>query len=76
MLLDGTLTEYDRLGDGRADYSTKHRRHGVNVQVVTDPTGHLLWISPALPGRVPRPDLPSLRPNGSLSPHPSGHPDL
>jgi hypothetical protein len=38
--------------DGRADYSHKHRRHGVNVQVVTDPVGRLLWISPALPGRA------------------------
>ncbi|KOG26927.1 transposase family protein, partial [Streptomyces viridochromogenes] len=26
--------------------------HGVNVQVVADPTGNLLWISPALPGRT------------------------
>jgi hypothetical protein len=24
----------------------------VNVQVVTDPAGRLLWISPALPGRA------------------------
>ncbi|CAL9424646.1 hypothetical protein SUDANB6_01923 [Streptomyces sp. enrichment culture] len=24
----------------------------MNVQVVTDPTGRLLWISPALPGRT------------------------
>ncbi|MGJ5748616.1 DDE superfamily endonuclease [Streptomyces puniciscabiei] len=52
VLLDGTLSECDRLGDGRADYSHKHRRHGVNVQVVTDPVGQLLWISPALPGRA------------------------
>jgi hypothetical protein len=52
VLLDGTLSECDRLGDGRADYSHKHRRHGVNVQVVTDPEGQLLWISPALPGRA------------------------
>ncbi|CAM5732616.1 IS5/IS1182 family transposase [Streptomyces hirsutus] len=52
VLLDGTLAECDRVGDGRADHSHKHRRHGVNVQVVTDPTGHVLWISPALPGRV------------------------
>ncbi|MBK3586176.1 transposase family protein [Streptomyces sp. MBT57] len=51
VLLDGTLTECDRVGDGRADYSHKHRRHGVNVQVVTDPVGQVLWISPALPGR-------------------------
>ncbi|MEU1694194.1 transposase family protein [Streptomyces hirsutus] len=52
VLLDGTLAECDRVGDGRADHSHKHRRHGVNVQVVTAPTGHVLWISPALPGRV------------------------
>lgn len=52
VLLDGTLAEYDRVGDSRADYSHKHRRHGVNVQVVTDPAGRLLWISPALPGRA------------------------
>ncbi|SCE09543.1 DDE superfamily endonuclease [Streptomyces sp. SolWspMP-5a-2] len=50
VLLDGTLAESDRVGDGRADYSHKHRRHGVNVQVVTDPVGKILWISPALPG--------------------------
>lgn len=49
VLLDGTLAECDRVGDGRADYSHKHRRHGVNVQVVTDPTGQVLWIPPALP---------------------------
>lgn len=50
--LDGTLAECDLTGDGRADYSHKHRLHGVNVQVVTDPAGRLLRISPALPGRA------------------------
>lgn len=34
VLLDGTLAECDRVGDGRADCSPKHKRHGVNVQVV------------------------------------------
>ena len=29
VLLDGTLAECDRAGDGRADSSTKHKRHGV-----------------------------------------------
>ncbi|MBM7443153.1 hypothetical protein JOC24_006601 [Streptomyces sp. HB132] len=52
VLLDGILAECDRVGDGRADYSHKHRRHGVNVQVVTDPGGRLLWLSPAPPGRT------------------------
>jgi hypothetical protein len=58
VLLDGTLAECDRVGDSRADFSQKHRRHGVNVQVVADPAGNLLWMSPALPGRThdsPRP---------------------
>ena len=28
VLLDGTLAECDRDGDGKADYSSKHKRHG------------------------------------------------
>ncbi|KOX32999.1 MULTISPECIES: IS5/IS1182 family transposase [unclassified Streptomyces] len=52
VLLDGTLAECDRVGDSRVDFSQKHRRHGVNVQVVADPAGKLLWIPPALPGRT------------------------
>ncbi len=32
VLPDGTLAECDRVGDGRTDYSDKHRRHGVNAQ--------------------------------------------
>ncbi|RPK82124.1 MULTISPECIES: transposase [Streptomyces] len=51
VLLDVTLAECDLVGDGRADYSHKHRRHGVNVQVVTDLFGQVLWISPVLAGR-------------------------
>lgn len=41
-LLDGTLDECDRVGDGRADYSSKCKRNGVNVQVLTDPAGEIL----------------------------------
>ncbi|MGW4724044.1 transposase family protein [Streptomyces sp. NPDC004291] len=52
VLPDGTPAECDRAGDGRADYSHKHRRHGMNMRVVTDPGGRLLWLSPALPGRT------------------------
>ncbi|CAL9668443.1 hypothetical protein SUDANB176_07342 [Streptomyces sp. enrichment culture] len=52
VLVDGTLAACDRVGDGRADHSSKHKRHGVNVQVVTDPAGEILWFSPALPGRT------------------------
>ena len=62
VLLDGTLGECDRFGDSRADCSAKHRRHGVNVQVLTDPAGELPWISPALPGRTH--DLTAAVPTG------------
>ncbi|WP_456154781.1 transposase family protein [Streptomyces chartreusis] len=50
--LDGTLAECDRVGDSRADSLGKHRKHGVNLQVITAPDGTLVWISPALTGRV------------------------
>ncbi|OQD51797.1 hypothetical protein BM536_037945 [Streptomyces phaeoluteigriseus] len=36
----------------RADYSGKHRRHGVNLQVATAADGTLVWISPLVPGRT------------------------
>ncbi|GAA3596810.1 transposase family protein [Streptomyces osmaniensis] len=64
VLLDGTLAECDRVGDSRADFSRKHRRHGVNVQVVADPAGKLLWISPTLPGRTH--DLTAARTHGII----------
>src|SRR5690606_13414536 len=51
VILDGTLIATDRLsgaGD-RLFYPGKHRRHGVNVQFLTDPHGELIWASPALP---------------------------
>ncbi|MCX4817966.1 transposase [Streptomyces sp. NBC_01239] len=52
VLQDGTRAECDRVGHSRADFSQKHRRHGMNVQVATGPDGRLPWISPALPGRA------------------------
>lgn len=56
VLLDGTLAECDRVGDSRAHFGQKHRRHDVNVQVIADPGGKLLWDSPALVGRTRLPD--------------------
>jgi hypothetical protein len=54
VILDGTLLLIDRVamtsGRDRPYYSGKHKAHGVNVQVITDPTGRLIWASPALPG--------------------------
>ena len=51
VLVDGTIAECNRVGDGRADYSGKARCHGVNIQAITDPSGRLIWYSPVLPGR-------------------------
>lgn len=52
VLLDGTLLPIDRIAADRPFYSGKHKKHGMNVQVLTDPFGRLLWASPALPGAV------------------------
>lgn len=52
VLLDGTLLPIDRIAADRPFYSGKHKKHGMNVQVIADPLGRLLWASPALPGAV------------------------
>jgi DDE superfamily endonuclease len=49
-ILDGTLIPIDRVADQKPYYSGKHRRHGVNVQVIADPADRLVWASAALPG--------------------------
>ncbi len=49
-ILDGTLVAIDRVRDQKPYYSGKHRCDGVNVQVLADPAGRLIWVSPALPG--------------------------
>ncbi len=67
VLLNGTLAECDRVGDSLADFSHKHRRYGVNVQVVADPVGELLVDLAHAARAHPRPDR---------SPHPPHHPDL
>ncbi len=52
LLLDGTLLPIDRIAADRPFYSGKHKRYGMNVQVIAAPFGRLLWASPALPGAV------------------------
>ncbi|GHB86229.1 hypothetical protein GCM10010306_096360 [Streptomyces umbrinus] len=59
VILDGTLLPIDRIAAGAPYYSGKHKRHGMNVQVLTDPIGRLLWASPVLPG--PTHDLTAAR---------------
>jgi hypothetical protein len=64
-ILDGTLVPIDRVHDQKPYYSGKHRRHGVNVQVLADPAGRLIWASPALPGAAH--DLTAARTHGLLN---------
>ncbi|MFG3245034.1 IS5 family transposase [Streptomyces sp. NPDC048187] len=64
VILDGTLLPIDRIAVDRPFYSGKHKKHGMNVQVVTDPFGRLLWASPALPGAVH--DIRAAREHGIL----------
>jgi hypothetical protein len=52
VLLDGTLLPTDRIAADRPFYSGKHKKHGMNVQVIADPFGRLLWVSSGLPGAV------------------------
>jgi hypothetical protein len=52
VILDGTLLPIDRIAADRPFYSGKHKKHGMNVQVIADPQGRLTWPSPALAGAV------------------------
>jgi hypothetical protein len=52
VVLDGTLIPIDRVAADRPFYSGKHKRHGMNLQVIAGPRGDILWVSGALPGSV------------------------
>jgi hypothetical protein len=68
VILDGTLLRIDRVGmiggRDRAFYSGKHKAHGLNVQVIADPIGRLVWISPPLRGA--RHDMGAAREHGII----------
>ena len=49
---DGTLIPVDRLAADRPFYSGKHKKHGINLQVIASPDGGILWVSGVLPGSV------------------------
>jgi hypothetical protein len=63
-IIDGTLIPIDRVADQKPFFSGKHKRHGVNIQVLADPAGRLVWASPALPGAVH--DLTAARTHGLI----------
>lgn len=55
VCLDGTLISCTRSSARSAAghdvwYSGKHKQHGGNIQVVTDPTGYPVWVSDVEPG--------------------------
>jgi DDE superfamily endonuclease/Helix-turn-helix of DDE superfamily endonuclease len=52
VVLDGTLIPIDRVAADRPSYSGKHKKHGMNLQVIAGPRGDILWVSGALPGSV------------------------
>jgi hypothetical protein len=52
VVLDGTLIPIDRVAADRPFYSGKHRRHGMNLQVIASPDGDIIWVSGPLPGSV------------------------
>jgi DDE superfamily endonuclease/Helix-turn-helix of DDE superfamily endonuclease len=52
VVLDGTLIPVDRVAADRPFYSGKHKRHGMNLQVIASASGDVLWVSGALPGSV------------------------
>jgi len=64
VILDGTLLPIDRIAADTPYHSGKHKRHGMNVQVLTDPFGRLLLASPALPGSTH--DLSAAREHGII----------
>ncbi|ANZ21598.1 Helix-turn-helix of DDE superfamily endonuclease [Streptomyces noursei ATCC 11455] len=65
VILDGTLLPIDRIAADRPYHSGKHKRHGMNVQVIADPFGQILWPSPPVargrPRHQGRPDPPHHR---------------
>jgi DDE superfamily endonuclease/Helix-turn-helix of DDE superfamily endonuclease len=52
VVIDGTLIAIDRVAKDRPFYSGKHKKHGMNLQVISAPDGTILWVSGPLPGSV------------------------
>ena len=50
VVIDGTLIPIDRVAADRPFYSGKHRKHGMNLQVISSPQGEIVWVSGPLPG--------------------------
>jgi hypothetical protein len=52
VIRDGTLIPVDWVARGGPFCSGKHKKHGMNLQVIASPDGSVSWVSGALPGSV------------------------
>ena len=52
LVIDGTLIPIDRVAADQPFYTGKHRKHGMNLQVIASPGGDIVWVSGPLPGAV------------------------
>ena len=68
LIVDGTVLPCDRLWHPRGvmptNFSGKHHRTGLNVQVVTNQKGHVVWLSPPMPGNTA--DIRAARSHGII----------
>jgi DDE superfamily endonuclease/Helix-turn-helix of DDE superfamily endonuclease len=64
IIIDGMLVPIDRVAADRPFYPGKHRRHGMNLQVISTPDGDIVWVSGPLPGATH--DLSAARIRGIL----------
>ena len=53
LVIDGTLIPIDRVAADRPFYSGKHRKHGMNLQVIASPGGQVVWGAGAPARRCP-----------------------
>ena len=66
LVIDGTLIPIDRVAADRPSCSGKHRKHGMNLQVIASLSGDIVWVSGPLPGAVH--DLTAARSGASSRP--------
>jgi hypothetical protein len=52
LVIDGTLIPIDRVAADRPFYSGKHRKHGMNLQVIASPACDIVLVSGPLPCAV------------------------
>jgi DDE superfamily endonuclease len=64
VVIDGTLIPIDRVAADRPFYSGKHRKHAMDLQVISSPQSEIVWVSGPLPGAVR--DLTAARSWGTI----------